>query len=399
MLVEKLAKLDGIVRGPLIQFLPPHASTKFYSWGRKHFLQRFSSAVPNHYNPPQTFARKLWGIDFRSPLFNGAGMYKNGEAYSWVAAEGAGAYLAGTTTSNARPGNQKNGIHLAFCPYPRSRSASNWLGLPNDGDEAIAERLAAIQRVPGCPVGVSTMGSPDFQGDAKLEAILKGLLLFRKARVDFIELNESCPNTAHGKPQDDDLKRRLEYLSDHFIKGEPRIPIIVKFSNDTPLEQVPDLLAMLIDLGFDGVNFGNTSVNYAKHRDSILPPERRCYDHFTSTFGGGVSGRALKNDSLRLVRVASNYLEQSRPTREFHIVRAGGVETADDVLESLAAGASLVEWYTGYFENFAVHGCDTYRVILEKAASVRQSTHTGSADASGLAKSHVPVSPDTALPT
>ena len=310
----------------------------------------------------------MWGIEFRSPIFNAAGLFKNGEGYSLVAREGAGAYLAGTATANPRAGNEREGIRLAFSPYPRSGAASNWLGLPNDGDEVIAGRLSAIAKVRGCPVGISVMGSPDYEGSERLNRLIAGMHRYLAANADFLELNESCPNTVHGKPQDEALRSRLEAIRDGFLSrrpGERPFPVIVKFSNDTPLEQVPELLKLLLELGFDGVNFGNTSVDYARHRNSIHEGERRLYDFFSTTFGGGVSGRPVKKDSLALVQGAKEYLNLHPPGREFHIIRTGGIENGSDVRESLAAGASLVEWYTGYFELFSKHGYGTYQKLIE----------------------------------
>lgn len=370
---EHLAKLDRCVRNGLVRILPPKTVAGLYSRGRLGFLDKFIDSQISPVELPKQLSRVLWGIEFRSPLFNAAGMFKNGDGYPLVAAQGAGAFLAGTTTANPRKGNEKDGVKLAFSPYPRSRSASNWLGLPNNGDEAVAEKLSSLRRVPGCPIGASVMGSPDLQGSEKLQGLVNGLALYEKAGVDFLELNESCPNTAHGKPQDDDLKLRLQYIHDHFLARRneaKKIPVIVKFSNDTSLEQVPDLLKLLLELRFDGINFGNTSVNYAKHRENIHPHERRLYDYFTSTFGGGVSGLAVRNDSLSLVARSHQVLRSLSPTHEFHIIRTGGVETAEDVLASLQAGASLVEWYTGYFEEFSRHGHLLYKRLLDRFLSL-----------------------------
>ena len=74
----------------------------------------------------------------------------------------------------------------------------------------------------------------------------------------------------------------------------------------------------------------------------------------------------MKNDSLALVTRAANCLRELRPPREFHIIRTGGVESAADVEDSLAAGASLVEWYTGYFEQFSSFGHGAYRQVLQQ---------------------------------
>ena len=142
---------------------------------------------------------------------NAAGMFKNGECYEMVSKQGAGAYLGGTGTWNSRIGNKKEGIYLPFTPYPQSYSSSNWLGLPNDGDKINSQRASQIERVLDTPIGWSIMGSPDFQGEEKLKYLVEGMKLYEQAGVDFIEINESCPNTAHGKLQEDDLKNRLKY--------------------------------------------------------------------------------------------------------------------------------------------------------------------------------------------
>jgi len=365
--VETLAAIEAKLRGPTTKFLPPKTSVKFYSWARLKFFKALLKSSPQHYVPPAKWSRMLWGLEFRSPLLNAAGMFKNGEGYELAAAQGAGAYLAGTTTANKRPGNSRENIYLPFAPYPNSLSASNWLGLPNDGDEIVAQRLAALLRVPGCPVGASLMGSPDLQGQARVEGLVQGLRIYEGKGIDFLELNESCPNTADGPPQAGELKERLEYIAEHFLrkrKAGRKPPVIVKFSSDTEIAQVPELIRLLVEAGFDGVNFGNTSTAYAKHRNEIASSERKLYDYFTSTFGGGVSGAPLRNCTLELTRTAATALRQLSPPQEFHIIRTGGVDSLADVEASLDAGASLVQWYTGFFERFAKDGLAVYEKLF-----------------------------------
>ena len=65
------------------------------------------------------------------------------------------------------------------------------------------------------------------------------------------------------------------------------------------------------------------------------------------------------------MRVAYEHLEKRCPKQEFHIIRTGGVETRKDVVESLEAGASLVQWLTGYMEAYRKHGDDVYVRTLE----------------------------------
>ncbi|MFY9457971.1 MAG: hypothetical protein WAP23_03560, partial [Candidatus Spechtbacterales bacterium] len=365
MSVLAVARWERRLR-PLITKLPPKNVVSLYSTKRLEFLAKLrEEEVEEPYNPPEFLSRMLWGIRFRSPIMNSAGMFKNGECYRIVARQGAGAYLGGTGTWNARKGNVKDGIYLPFVPYPRSRGASNWLGLPNDGDKVNAQRALKLQREAKCPVGWSVMGSPDLQGEQKLLSLVHGMWLYDYADVDFLEINESCPNTAHGRPQDDDLANRLRYVAEHYLdKRSRRIPVIVKFSNDTELAQVPALLDLLFELGFDGVNFGNTSTAYAEIRERIRPSERKLYDFFTGTFGGGVSGALLKERSLALCARAVEYLMAGPPSQEFHVIRTGGIESWEDVWESEGIGVRLNQWFTGYFEKLALHGHDVYRKFV-----------------------------------
>ncbi|MCU0425547.1 MAG: hypothetical protein MUF71_07970 [Candidatus Kapabacteria bacterium] len=357
---ETIARLDHIAR-PFMVHLPPQMATHVYSSGRNVFLSALASEKPAPQHVPEEHRRTLWGLHFRAGLLNAAGMFKNGESYDVAFRQGAGGYLAGTTTAHPRTGNTRNGITKPFAPYPRSRAASNWLGLPNDGHAAVAKRLAAFERHEDFPIGASLMTAPESSGKAALEELVKGMRLYAEARVDFLEINESCPNVAHGSSSLEAITERLEYISIEFLrKRSDALPVVVKFSTDTAKADVEPLLRILCTLGFDGVNFGNTSINYAVHRTALHSDEQALFDYFTQTFGGGVSGEPLRASSLDLVRFANDILRQNPPSQEFHIIRTGGVASQLDMEESFSAGASLCQWYTGYFERFAEDGHRLY---------------------------------------
>ncbi len=365
MNASRLASWEERLR-PLAVSLPPAVAVAIYTRGRRAFLKRFAGESPPPVAVPPRLARTLWGLSFRSPLGNAAGLFKQGEGYDLVARQGAGSYLAGTTTGQPRMGNARAGVRLPFVPYPRSGAASNWLGLPNDGHRAVAARLARLERRPGCPIGASLAVA----GEEAPATLLDGLAAYRDAGVDFLEINESCPNTGEASPAWSALRTRLEAVAEGFLVRRDRpLPVIVKFSCDTEPAELPPLLDSLLELGFDGANFGNTSTAYDRHTWAIAPAERRLYRHFTSTFGGGISGRPLALGSLTLIEAARRHLEDRAPVREFHLVRTGGVESAADVTASLAAGASLVQWYTGYFASFARSGHRVYAALYDRLAT------------------------------
>lgn len=359
---ERLAILEGRLR-PLLVRLPTAVALRLYSHGRRRFLARLSRRPPRAPFVPAGYERSLWGLRFRSPLFNAAGMWKRGEGAELCHRQGAGAYLAGTTTHKLRTGNRAGSLSQPFAPYPTSGAASNWLGLPNEGHQKVASRIARLRRHEDFPIGVSLAADPG-GGEALMIHLADGLRLYEEAGVDFLEVNESCPNTEEGTGGLGAMEARLGHLAENYLKRRARpLPVIVKLSCDTDAEQVGPVIDQLLELGFDGVNFGNTSTAYSRHRQAIAAGERRLFDVFTERFGGGLSGRPLAEDSLRLVGLAAERVAIRARGREFHVIRTGGVESAEDVRRSLDAGASLCQWYTGYFEAFGRHGHQLYREI------------------------------------
>lgn len=366
MITELFARTEHIFR-PLLAQLPPKIAIRLFTLGRKLFLSQFVKEKPPFYTPSNKDSSVFWDIRFRSKIFNAAGMFKNGDGYETVARQGAGAFLAGTTTAVPRVGNQKFRIHSPFASYPQSCAASNWLGLPNLGHATVAKCLSNLERVAGCPIGASVSASPEFSGLTALEGLVYGMNLYAKANVDFIEMNESCPNTEAGKASVKELLERLEYVSQHFLAKRSRnIPVIVKFSTDTALSQLPELLDVLSLLNFDGVNFGNTSTNYSKYRNSILSSEQKLFDYFTANFGGGISGLPLSANSLALASESVKYLKNQSLKQEFHVIRTGGISSLQDLEASKKAGIALNQWYTGYFDQFAAHGHSLYQELLEQ---------------------------------
>jgi dihydroorotate dehydrogenase len=368
------ARLERRLR-PILVRLPAAWVTKLTSVGRIRFLASLVASCPRPVEgcfsgSREQLAVTLWhGLSFRSPLMNAAGMFKNGEGYELAAVQGAGGYLAGTTTATPRAGNRAHGVVHPFVPYPRSGAASNWLGLPNPGHAVVAARLARRTRVQGCPIGASVAAVVDTEAGAAAEeaardGLIAGMQAYERAGVDFLELNESCPNTedeaVEGEAGWQQLEHRLTHVRDAFLAYRTRpLPVVVKLSSDTPVDQIPRVVALLRDLGFDGINLGNTSIRYAHYRAAIDAKEQDLFDHFTGAFGGGLSGRPLHDPVLDLVRAA----RAAAPTggdAPFVVIATGGIETAGDVAAAQAAGADLCQWYTGYFEAFSRHGHQVY---------------------------------------
>lgn len=356
---------------PVLQRLPIKLQIKLASTGRKQFMSKFvnfrdfASVVPSAY-----LAVEMWGIKFRSPISNAAGMFKNGEGYNVVAQLGAGSYLGGTSTTNMRIGNKKNGVSLPFINLPQSQLAINWLGLPNLGDAVLANQTLTTRKTPDCPIGWSVMRSPDFDEATGLSKLIYSLWLYHNhPQIDYLEINESCPNVSQGGGS---IIARLEQIGEEFIaKRKRHLPVVVKLSNDISAESLRTILATLIKYKFDGVNLGNTSTNYPHLREFVTARESAMFDYFTSNFGGGVSGNVLKERSLELCSIAAEYLALEKPDHEFHIIRSGGIDCAEDIIVSQQHGVSFNQWYTGFFNQYAHHGSDVYQNLYAELTSIK----------------------------
>ena len=373
LMISILTKFDNIARPFLLKF-PSYIPTFIYSYSRKFFLKQMYSSLPKKsITLPSYVQRQFWGLNFQSNLFNAAGMFKDVWGYELSYRHGAGAFLCGTITPKPRKGNIKMGIKHPFIPLEKSKSAINWMGLPNIGIEIALQRISKIEKRIGCPIGISISAQPEDSEPKSIFELIDALKMIENSQVDFVELNESCPNVNHSNSIEkfgnlaNNLVERLEIISKSFLRKRNRnLPVVVKFSNDTNPNQVDELVELLVNLGFDGINFGNTSTNYSELRELIDKDERKNFDFFTKNFGGGVSGLVLKDKSLNLCNKAIQKRNSLPLQREFVVIRTGGIQKWDELQNSNIIGVNLNQWFTGYFENFSKYGHYIYAKMYEK---------------------------------
>lgn len=365
----KLAKL--FYKYNIIEkLLPCFMVVKYHSLARKYFLASFLKNTPQFkFTPNKNYHKKLWNLTFQLPLMNSAGMFKSGEGYDLVSAIGAGAYVGGTSTYLPRLGNYKLKIKHPVLMLAKSHSAINFLGLPNLGDEILAKKIITKHKSNQCPIGWSITRSPEIDEQQSLDNLIKSLWLYHNnTQIDFIELNESCPNILTNlNKENSNLANRLQYIAKHFLKKRERnLPVIVKFSNDLAINNLLNILEPLLIYQFDGVILGNTSTNYLKIRPNIAISEQKLFDYFTNNFGGGVSGQVLKEQSLALCSYAVSIIKKLKPNHEFHVIRSGGIDSWDDIIQSNNAGIALNQWYTGFFNNYLQFENNIYKNFLLK---------------------------------
>jgi dihydroorotate dehydrogenase len=264
-------------------------------------------------DPDPRLRTTLAGIALANPIGLAAGFDKTGERLDALGRLGFGFVVGGTFTRAPRTGNPKPRI----ARYRARESMVNAMGLPNPGAEAAARGLAQVPRT-----------RPRFASiadEAVEDAVIAHSLL--EPHLDAVELNASCPNVSWGRDRDNEahLAKLLRELG-----ARRRRPLFVKlppFRTDVERDVVLSLARIAQEGGADGLTCSNT---------------RPVADRHLAVSRGGLSGRALFDDTLRIVG------EVHRATGgTFPISACGGVTSAGEALACLEAGATTVQIYTG----------------------------------------------------
>jgi dihydroorotate dehydrogenase len=292
-------------------------------------------------SPPTAGGRleqRLLGLRFPNPVGLAAGFDKRARAAPAWPALGFGFAEVGTVTAHGQPDNPRPRIHR----LPADRALINRLGFNNPGARATAGRLARWQRrrlLGRAPLGVNLGKSkitPPQEAAGDYAASLE--LLWRYA--DYVTVNVSSPNTpglrdlqAAGPLGEilaaiDAVNRRLGRA--HAL---PPRPVLIKIAPDLAPEQVDAAVDLARERGAAGVIVSNTTLA----REGLAsPPELAGRE-------GGLSGAPLRERATEMVRRVAR-----RAEGDLVVVGVGGVFTADDAWDKLAAGASLVQLYTGF---------------------------------------------------
>ncbi|MFC5368207.1 quinone-dependent dihydroorotate dehydrogenase [Salinirubrum litoreum] len=261
----------------------------------------------------------VFGLDFDSPVGVAAGFDKNAEIPSILTALGFGHVEVGGVTAERQPGN----------PRPRmfrlreDEALINRMGFNNHGADAVGERLDAT-RLPDAPVGINIGKSKSTPLEEAADDYL--YTYERVARAgDYFVVNVSSPNT----PGLRDLQHRdsLEAILGG-LKDAGAAPLLVKLSPDLPDPAVEDALAVVDDLGLDGVITTNTTTDRPASLRSHNRAER-----------GGLSGKPIDSRSTEAVRFVAE-------RTDVPVIGVGGVSTAEGAYRKIRAGASLVQLYT-----------------------------------------------------
>ena len=279
---------------------------------------------------------KTMGLTFPSPIGIAAGFDKNANRARALAALGFGHVELGTVTAiGQEPNPEPNLFRL-----PADRALVNRLGFPNEGAATVLGRLRARggARAVGVPVGVSIGKSRAVGIDPLAPAVADYVTSFQAAReeADFVVANVSSPNTKDLRAlQGAELARELLSALVRENGSGRRVPLLVKVAPDLADAELEALLDVAKELGLAGVVATNTTVA----RAGLVTEASRV----RAVGAGGLSGPPLRARALEVVRIA-----RARLGKHATVIGVGGIETADDVLAFVRAGADLVQLYTGF---------------------------------------------------
>ena len=280
---------------------------------------------------PKPLPTKAFGLTFQNPVGLAAGLDKNGAHIDALMALGFGFIEIGTTTPRAQPGNPKPRMFR----LPEQQAIINRLGFNNEGVDALVRNVGRARRNRAL-LGINIGKNKDTPNESA-----ESDYLFCLERVyplaDYITVNISSPNTAGLRElQEEQALRRLvgslrEAQEKLGAQHGKRVPMLVKIAPDLSESDIDAAGRVLGDLQVDGVIATNTTiardgVEGARHAEEV----------------GGLSGAPLMGKSTAVLRMLRTRLPEAIP-----LVGVGGILHGADAATKQAAGATLMQFYTG----------------------------------------------------
>jgi dihydroorotate dehydrogenase len=318
------------------------------------------SSKPDRYDGFGEIER--FGLRFTNPLGIAAGFDKNGVVVNQLASLGFAFVEVGTVTYDPQSGNPMPRMFR----LPDDQAIVNRLGFNNDGAAAIAERLATLDR--RCVIGVNIGRNKDVNNEDATENYVKSFEIVHPV-ADYIAVNVSSPNTPNLRELQlaDNLDNLLGSL-DQRNRELGRKPLLVKIAPDVNESDIEALVHVAQKNAISGVIATNTTVS----RDGLTARD------LEKIGAGGVSGRPLAKRSTEVISTVYRYSKGKLP-----IIGVGGVFSGLDAFDKIAAGASLVQAYTGF-----VYAGPSFarRVNLELAGILKRKGFQGIDEAVGSAE-------------
>ena len=280
---------------------------------------------------PASLPVKVMGLDFANPVGLAAGLDKNGTAIDGFAQLGFGFVEIGTVTPRPQPGNPKPRLFR----LPEATAIINRMGFNNLGVDHLLGRVRAA-RYKGV-LGINIGKNFDTPVERAVDDYLICLDKVYSA-ASYVTVNVSSPNTPGLRSLQfgDSLKQLLDALAERraqlSVRHGRHVPLAIKIAPDMSDEETALVAAALVDSGMDAVIATNTTLG--REGVEALPYGGEA---------GGLSGAPVRQKSTRIVQVLAGEMGGKLP-----IIAAGGITEGKHAAEKIAAGASLVQIYSGF---------------------------------------------------
>lgn len=278
-----------------------------------------------HLNDPG-LKREVFGLTFPNPVGLAAGFDKDALAYRELSNFGFGFIEIGTVTPKPQEGNLKKRLFR----LPDDQGVINRMGFNNKGvDHAVSKLRSNKSRVLiGGNIGKNKV-TPNDQAVSDYCYCFEALF----EMVDYFVVNVSSPNTPNLRDlqEKEPLTELLRILQERNLAQDTPKPILLKIAPDLTDGQLQDIIDIVQETKIAGVIATNTTLS----REGLKHPNK--------VETGGLSGKPLTKRATEVIR----FLHQ-KSGGAFPIIGVGGIHSAEDALEKIEAGASLVQLYTGF---------------------------------------------------
>ena len=269
--------------------------------------------------------REVFGIKFKNPVGLAAGFDKDAKLYQELSNFGFGFIEIGTLTPVGQEGNPKKRLFR----LKEDNAIINRMGFNNGGVLEAVERLKKNNGVLiGGNIGKNKV-TPNEDAVNDYEICFEALFPY----VDYFVVNVSSPNTPNLRAlqEKEPLKKLLQTLENNKLQTTNHKPILLKIAPDLTDEQLLDIIEIVNETKIAGVIATNTTLS----REGLQSENKAEM--------GGLSGKPLTKRSTEVIRFLSE-----KSNKSFPIIGVGGIHSAEDAIEKLEAGASLVQLYTGF---------------------------------------------------
>ena len=288
--------------------------------------------------------REVFGLKFKNPVGLAAGFDKDAKLYKELSNLGFGFIEIGTLTPKAQEGNPKKRLFR----LKEDSAIINRMGFNNGGVLEAVERLKKNNSVLiGGNIG-KNKNTPNEEATSDYEICFEALF----PHVDYFVVNVSSPNTPNLRALQDKepLTQLLQTLQNLNLTKPIQKPILLKIAPDLTDEQLLDIIDIIKETQIAGVIATNTTLS----REGLQSENK--------TEMGGLSGKPLTKRSTEVIRFLSE-----KSNKAFPIIGVGGIHSADDAIEKLNAGASLIQLYTGFiYEGPELIKAINKRILNEK---------------------------------